>query len=119
MSNPGEPKLGGGAFAVAVAVIASWLALLIWLVFHVQAGEVQWSRLLAVLGSLEAVAFAAAGAIFGTTVQKQRIQDARERAEKAEGRAAEAEKTAASKSEAAANGRALASAVRARAGQKR
>lgn len=45
-------------------VIIAWLVMLAWLAFHTGAGEVQWARLLAVLGSLEAVAFAAAGALF-------------------------------------------------------
>jgi hypothetical protein len=60
------------------------------------------------------VAFAAAGAIFGTTIQKQRVQDAREQASKAEGRAQKAEKKAAAEAKDAANGHALATTIKAR-----
>jgi hypothetical protein len=97
-------------------VLAAWLALLSWLAFHTGATELQWARLGSVLGSLEAVAFAAAGALFGTTIQKQRVADANERAGKAEDRAARAEKTSTEHTQAVANGRALAAAVKARAG---
>ena len=34
--------------------------------------------MVAVVGSLEAVAFAAAGALFGTTIQQRRVQDAKD-----------------------------------------
>jgi len=116
MSNNGSrTKLEGAALAIAIIVVLAWLGLLGWLVARTGAQEVEWARLFSVLGSLEAVAFAAAGALFGTTIQKQRVNEAHARAEKAEGRASEAEKTAAEKTQAAANGRALASAVKARA----
>jgi hypothetical protein len=118
MSESGSPvKLEGAALAAAILILAVWLGLLAWMAFHTGATEVEWARLFSVLGSLEAVTFAAAGALFGTTIQKQRVQDARERADKAEGRASDAEKTAASKTQAAANGQALATAVKARAAQ--
>lgn len=42
-----------------------------------------WIRILAyhtVLASLEAVAFAAVGALFGTTIQRQRVADAKKQA---------------------------------------
>jgi hypothetical protein len=80
-------SLAGAALAVAVAVIAVWLGLLIWLLVEVGASEVAWTRLLVVLGSVEAVAFAAAGALFGTTVQRHRVEDQRVRADVAESRA--------------------------------
>jgi hypothetical protein len=106
--NRTDNKLLGVALVAALIVLAAWLVLLTWLAFHTGATELQWARLVSVLGSLEAVAFAAAGALFGTTVQKQRVQEAKERAERAE-------KTSAENVQAAANGRALAEAVRARA----
>jgi hypothetical protein len=98
--------LAGAALAVAVAVVGVWLGFLILLLIEVNATEVTWSRLLVVLGSVEAVAFAAAGALFGTTVQRQRVEDQRARADAAESRA-DADKTA------AINGRTLAAAVKA------
>ncbi|MGH3833570.1 MAG: hypothetical protein ACRDRS_24565 [Pseudonocardiaceae bacterium] len=85
-AKSGTP-LAGAALAVAVVVIAAWLGFLIWLLVEVNASEVTWERLLVVLGSVEAVAFAAAGALFGTTVQRQRVEDQRARADVAESRA--------------------------------
>lgn len=104
-AKSGTP-LTGAAIAVAVAVIAVWLGFLIWLLVEVNASEVTWTRLLVVLGSVEAVAFAAAGALFGTTVQRQRVEDQRARADVAESRA-DANQTA------AINGHKLAAAVKA------
>jgi len=103
-----ESGLTGVALYAALVVMAAWLVLLTWLAFHTGMNETQWARLGSVLGSLEAVAFAAAGAFFGTTVQKQRVQEANERADKAA-------QTSKENLQAAANGRALATAVKARA----
>lgn len=114
--NQPNNKLAGVALVAAIIVLAAWLVLLSWLAFHTGATELQWARLGSVLGSLEAVAFAAAGALFGTTIQKQRVEDANERAGKAEDRALRAEKTSTEHMQAAANGRALAAAMKARAG---
>ena len=75
----------------ALFVVAVWLGMLIWLVVHSDATEVTWARWLTVMASLEAVAFAAAGAVFGTTVQSQRVTEAKEQAAAASDRAAHAE----------------------------
>jgi hypothetical protein len=99
---------------MAVGVVISWMVLLGWLTFHTEKPDIEWSRLLTVLSSLEAVAFAAAGALLGTTVQKRRVQEAQDRAQKAEGRATDAEKRGAANEQLAANGRALAVAVKVR-----
>ncbi len=100
--------LTGIAMIAAVAVLIVWLGMLWWLILHTDAAEVTWARWLTVLASLEAVAFAAAGAIFGTTVQRERVA-------KAESRAAKAEDDAKGSAKEAANGRALAEAVKSRA----
>jgi len=71
-------KLSGAALVAALFVVAVWLGMLIWLVVHSDATEVTWARWLTVMASLEAVAFAAAGAVFGTTVQSQRVTEAKE-----------------------------------------
>ena len=111
-----DSKLTGVALVAALIVLAAWLVLLSWLAFHTGATELQWARLGSVLGSLEAGAFADAGALFGTTVQRQRDEEAKERTGKAEDRASRAEQTSTEHVQAAANGRALAAAVKARAG---
>ena len=77
------------------------------------AQEIVWSRLIFVLASIEAVAFGAAGAIFGTQIQRQRVAEARERADKAEQRAHKAEEEAASNKENAVKGETLALAIKA------
>ncbi|WP_042409886.1 hypothetical protein [Streptacidiphilus carbonis] len=97
--------LGGPALVVAIAAIAVWLGLLFWLAVDAGATEVAWSRLLIVLGSVEAVAFAAIGALFGTTVQRQRVEDLKSRSDAAESRAEAHEQEAL-------NGQKLAAAVR-------
>jgi hypothetical protein len=103
-TRPGPP-LSGVALAVAVGVIVVWVGFLVWLLVDANATEVTWSRLLVVLGSVEAVAFAAAGALFGTSVQRQRVEDQRARADAAESRAS-ANETA------AVNGQKLAAAIK-------
>jgi len=100
-----RPSLSGVALAVAVGVIVVWVGFLVWLLVEANATEVTWSRLLVVLGSVEAVAFAAAGALFGTSVQRQRVEDQRARADAAESRAS-ANETA------AVNGQKLAAAIK-------
>jgi hypothetical protein len=113
MSNGGATnKLHGAALVAALVVLAAWLVLLGWLAIHTEIADNQWSRLITVLSSLEAVAFAAAGALFGVQIQKQRVQEAQKRADSAENRASEAEKTAAAMAE---KGNALAKAVKIRA----
>lgn len=92
-----------------VALAAAGIALLLWAAFTgfmiAQAStnnEVDWTRLAYLFASVEAIAFGAAGALWGTTVNKQR-------AEQAEGRASANERDAS-------NGRALASSQIAAAG---
>ena len=93
-----EPERGGSRPAAPLAGTALVIAVVVIL-------EIAWSRLLVVLGSVEAVAFAAAGALFGTTVQRQRVNDQRARADAAESRADASETTAV-------NGQKLAAAVK-------
>ncbi len=90
------------ALGLATVVLAAWLVWLWWLAyFHTGDDVVTWSRLVLLLHSVEAVAFAAAGAVFGTQVHKQRADEANQRAAKAE--------------DAADKGKMLAAAVRAEA----
>lgn len=107
--------IGGAAVAAAFLVILAWLGLLVWLISHTAISDAEWARLLVVLGSIEAVAFAAAGALLGTTIQGKRVQEARKREEKAEEQADKERNAANAKTEAAAKGKALATAIKARA----
>ena len=110
MADKTDKPLHPVAVFAALLVMVAWLTMLSRLVYIAgSAEEREWVRMFAVLASLEAVAFGAAGALFGTTIQRQRVQEAQARAEKAEG-------AAAVNAQAAANGKALAAAVKARQG---
>src|SRR5882724_1182628 len=98
-------KLAGAALFAALIVISAWLLLLGWMALHTDTTELIWSRLFVLLGSLEAVAFGAAGALFGNTIQRQRVKDAQEQANKAEERASSAQNDAKNNAQAAANGK--------------
>lgn len=91
--------LSGLALAVASAVLIAFGIFVGVLVSEVDAEETRWTRLAWIFASVEAIAFGAAGALFGSSIQ-------RTRAERAEGEAAE-------NRQAAANGRALAELVKA------
>jgi hypothetical protein len=80
-----------------VVVLVLFGALVGFLLSELNAGEVRWSRLTWLFASVEAIAFGAAGALFGSSIQ-------RSRAENAEAQARE-------HVEDAARGRALAAAV--------
>ena len=101
MTAPAEriARLSGAALVAALAVLVAFAVFVIFLVTELDASEVRWNRLAWVFASVEAIAFGAAGALFGSSVQ-------RARAEKAE---AAAERNAKD----AANGRALASTLQA------
>jgi hypothetical protein len=94
-----EPRRGltGPALWVALLILLGWGSFIVVLVLSASVEEVRWTRLAWLFSSVEAVVFAAAGALFGTTIQRRR-------AERAEA-AAEANAKDAS------NGRALASAL--------
>ena len=106
MADKPLDRLTGPALWTGIVVVAAWLIMVILLALHIGDQEVQWSRLVFLLGSIEAVAFAAAGALFGTQIQRQRVTDAKERADKAE-------KEATSNKDAAVKGRGSAAVVKA------
>jgi hypothetical protein len=84
--------------AAAGALVA--FAGLVWfLISQRNADERTWTRLAWVFSSVEAIAFGAAGALFGSSIQRQRAEQAEERAT--------------ANDEHAANGRALAAALKA------
>lgn len=71
-------KLSGPALWVAIFALAVWLAFSIVLIFNVGTSETEWTRLAWVFGSIQSVAFAAAGALFGTAVQQQNVNSAKQ-----------------------------------------
>jgi hypothetical protein len=88
-------KLSGWALFAAFVVLVAFALFVVYMIRHVSAQEVKWTRLGWLFASVEAIAFGAAGALFGTTIQRARAENAE----------AEARKNA----DAAAKGRALAS----------
>jgi hypothetical protein len=98
--------LNGPALWVATGALVVWLGFTIYLLFRADSEEVIWARLAWVFGSVEAVAFAAAGALFAHSVQRDRV-------DKAESRAAAAEQDAKNLKDEASKGRALAAVVQA------
>lgn len=108
---------------VAAAIILAWLACLATMITYIGTEfEVRWTRLVFVFSSVEAVAFAVIGAMFGTHIQRQRVEtaertakEAGEREAKAQERAHSAEQEAKTNGVAAGKGHALAAAVRAEA----
>jgi hypothetical protein len=100
MARDVQPRqLSGVALVAALVVLVAFAVLVGVLISQVDTGETRWARLAWVFASVEAIAFGAAGALFGSSIQRQR-------AERAETEAAEHR-------EAAANGRALAEVIKA------
>lgn len=83
---------------VALVFLLAFLILTVLLYREVGQNELQWSRKVFLYGAVEAVAFAAAGYLFGKEVNRQRAESAEERADVNE--------------EQAKNGKALAVAIR-------
>src|SRR5690242_16647584 len=83
------------AAIVGVIVLAAFGVLILYLIGRTRAAnENEWNRDVYLYGSLEAIAFAAAGFFFGTTVQRQATQNAENHAQEAEQRANESEQKA-------------------------
>ncbi|MGF1430780.1 hypothetical protein [Kitasatospora sp. LaBMicrA B282] len=112
---PGTPAAARSQALSRYAVVTAVIAVGIWLGFSVyllvRAGDgvtsdLQWTRMAWVFGSVQALAFTAAGALFGTSVQTGRVAQAESRAEAA---AADANRHR----EEAAKGRAMATVLQA------
>jgi hypothetical protein len=80
-TNPAT--LSGNIQGFAILIILVWLGVLAWLgLYHIKEEEIHWARLTFLFNSLEAVVFAAAGALFGTQVQRARVEKAENTAKK-------------------------------------
>lgn len=132
-SDPTSPAAdqtsGGGTLAnVAIKSPAFWAAIAVLLGFGAFVGYMvsassdkntaRWDHLVYVFGSVEAIAFAAAGALFGTQVQRQQVQQAQQQTQQAQAQAKQsqqaanvAQQQAAANALAAERGRNLAAAV--------
>lgn len=78
-----------GKAVTTVAVVAGVAFVIVYFValrelwLDIDLDEVAWARRSALLGGLEALAFAGAGALLGTTVQRAQVGDAKKDAERA------------------------------------
>lgn len=97
--TPRAARLSGWASAAALVVLLAFAGFVVFMLAAIGKTEIEWSRLAWIFASVEAIAFAAAGALFGSSVH-------RERAEKAEAAAKE-------NANAAASGKALAATLKA------
>ena len=106
--KPSQSKLSGLALYVAIAALLAWLVFTVYLLFQVNSDELAWTRIAWVFASVQAIAFAAAGALFGTAAQRENV-------ERAEDRATTAEEVAESNRDHATKGRVLAASLQAEA----
>jgi hypothetical protein len=96
-----RPQLSRAAVVVAILVLVAFAGLVAFLIGQVGEDETEWTRLAWVFTSVEAIAFGAAGALFGSSIQRERAENA--------------EEAARVNAQDAANGRALAEAIKAEA----
>lgn len=74
-------ELSAAPMVIAVLAVLTWVAFVVIMLLASDAEERTWTRLTFVFASVEAIAFAAAGALFGVSVQRERVEKAEERAE--------------------------------------
>jgi hypothetical protein len=99
-------KLSGPALWMAIVAVAVWIGFSVYLVTKAGTSDTEWARIAWVFGFIQAVAAAAAGALFGTAVQQQNVSTAQQQA-------ATAKQDADQQRDAATKGRALAAAMQA------
>lgn len=80
-SSPPAQQLGALEKVVAVALLVALVAFIVALVFLRR--DPSWDRLVFLFSGFEAIVFAAAGALFGTRIQRGTVQLAQRRAEDA------------------------------------
>jgi hypothetical protein len=76
--------------ALAIAVVIGYGVFTWWLIREAGKSEVYWSRLVFLFQGVEALVFAAAGLVFGTSINRNQLSDAREAQKQALRRADEA-----------------------------
>lgn len=78
--TPATTKLSPLAAGIAVVVLVSFGVFVAFMVVNRNASEVAWTRMAWLFASVEAIAFGAAGAIFGSAIQRQRAETAEQEA---------------------------------------
>jgi hypothetical protein len=92
----GTKELGQAEKLIAGGLIVVFLAAIVAMYFL--RNDLQWDRLLFLFGALEALCFAGAGALFGTSVQRGNVVQARQEATEARATAEAAREEATAKS---------------------
>ena len=78
---PAAPRvLSGWALVAALVVLIGFAVFVVVMIVSTDVREPTWTRLAWVFASVEAIAFGAAGALFGSTIQRQRAEAAEDRA---------------------------------------
>jgi hypothetical protein len=85
---PRTARLSGVALVAAFAVLVAFAAFVVFLIRETDAGDVRWTRLAWLFTSVEAIAFGAAGALFGSSIQRARAEKAEQTAQENAGDAA-------------------------------
>ena len=109
---PGKSGLSGVASWAALGVLVAFVALVVWMLSNASASESVWQRQMYVFASVEAIVFAAAGALFGVEVKRREVGKATEQADKANEVAAEAQRSERLASSKAERGETLAATAR-------
>jgi len=115
-AGAGDPVSRLQAFTAVAQIVAALLLIALFVAFlvvlYIQRDDPHWDRAVFLLSGLEAVVFAGAGALFGTSVQRGTVQAARQDAAAAKADAAKARTLADQTRSAAEAGRALYHVVR-------
>ncbi len=76
MSAPKTGKVPALGLAAAAVVLVAFAGLVVFMVTEVGSSEIRWTRLAWLFASVEAIAFGAAGALFGSSIQRARAENA-------------------------------------------
>lgn len=78
-----DNKLSTPVMVVAVVIVVAFVTLTIYLLYMLSSSpnETLWGRLIYLYGGIEALAFAAAGYLFGREVHRQEAENAEKRAD--------------------------------------
>lgn len=104
---PGGTGLPTYAVVVAVGLLVVYLALVLIQWFAVDGTDLSWARRSELLTGIEALAFAAAGAVLGTTVQRQVTARVEKEADEAKAEAEAQKERSSANEKVAEKGRAL------------
>ena len=98
ISTTGQTKgsVSGVTLVIASMVLVTFTAFVWYMITQRKVVEITWSRLAWLFSSVEAIAFGAAGAVFGSSIQRQRAEKAESAAERNADAAAKGQALAAS-----------------------